>query len=172
MIQLTFAFKTGTNQPPLTNNRDVNSFIIAKAQIDANLWKLWHSSIDLGPGFRSFFVQEALVSYCSIWLMDLFCSHSVYCIASLPKLENNGRKGPQKFRLFWNLDWGLFIELLIKGLHIFILLTSSKNQIYEFRIPNIFCCLNENLTTFLYTLSLTEATRKQSVYISRMLSKK
>ena len=92
MIQLTFAFKTGTNQPPLTNNRDVNSFIIAKAQIDANLWKLWHSSIDLGPGFRSFFVQEALVSYCSIWLMDLFCSHSVYCIASLPKLENNGRK--------------------------------------------------------------------------------
>ena len=101
MIQLTFAFKTGTNQPPLTNNRDVNSFIIAKAQIDANLWKLWHSSIDLGPGFRSFFVQEALVSYCSIWLMDLFCSHSVYCIASLPKLENNGRKGPNKFRLFW-----------------------------------------------------------------------
>ena len=92
MIQLTFAFKPGTNQPPLTNNRDVNSFIIAKAQIDANLWKLWHSSIDLGPGFRSFFVQEALVSYCSIWLMDLFCSHSVYCIASLPKLENNGRK--------------------------------------------------------------------------------
>ena len=92
MIQLTFAFKTGTNQPPLTNNRDVNSFIIAKAQIDANLWKLWHSSIDLGPGFRSFFVQEALVSYCSNWLMDLFCSHSVYCIASLPKLENNGRK--------------------------------------------------------------------------------
>ena len=92
MIQLTFAFITGTNQPPLTNNRDVNSFIIAKAQIDANLWKLWHSSIDLGPGFRSFFVQEALVSYCSIWLMDLFCSHSVYCIASLPKLENNGRK--------------------------------------------------------------------------------
>ena len=53
-----------------------------------------------------------------------------------------------------------------------ILLTSSKNQIYEFRIPNIFCCLNENLTTFLYTLSLTEATRKQSVYISRMLLKK
>ena len=101
MIQLTFAFKTGTNQPPLTNNRDVNSFIIAKAQIDANLWKLWHSSIDLGPGFRSFFVQEALVSYCSIWLMDLFCSHSVYYIASLPKLENNGRKGPKKFRLFW-----------------------------------------------------------------------
>ena len=96
MIQLTFAFKTGTNQPPLTNNRDVNSFIIAKAQIDANLWKLWHSSIDLGPGFRSFFVQEALVSYCSIWLMDLFCSHSVYCIASLPKLENNGRKRPKQ----------------------------------------------------------------------------
>ena len=54
----------------------------------------------------------------------------------------------------------------------FILLTSSKNQIYEFRIPNISCCLNENLTTFLYTLSLTEATRKQSVYISRMLLKK
>ena len=53
-----------------------------------------------------------------------------------------------------------------------ILLTSSKNQIYESRIPNIFCCLNENLTTFLYTLSLTEATRKQSVYISRMLLKK
>ena len=76
-------FQTGTNQPPLTNNRDVNSFIIAKAQIDANLWKLWHSSIDLGPGFRSFFVQEALVSYCSIWLMDLFCSHSVYCIVDV-----------------------------------------------------------------------------------------
>ena len=54
----------------------------------------------------------------------------------------------------------------------YILLTSSKNQIYKFRIPNIFCCLNENLTTFLYTLSLTEATRKQSVYISRMLLKK
>ena len=52
------------------------------------------------------------------------------------------------------------------------MLTSSKNQIYEFRIPNIFCCLNENLTTFIYTLSLTEATRKQSVYISRMLLKK
>ena len=40
-----------------------------------------------------------------------------------------------------------------------ILLTSSKNQIYEFRIPNIFLCLNENLTTFIYTL--TGATRKQ-----------
>ena len=40
------------------------------------------------------------------------------------------------------------------------------------KTQNIFCCLNENLTTFLYTLSLTGATRKQSVYISRMLLKK
>ena len=41
----------------------------------------------------------------------------------------------------------------------YILFTSSKNQIYEFRIPNIFCCLNENLKTFLYTL--TGSTRRQ-----------
>ena len=40
------------------------------------------------------------------------------------------------------------------------------------KIQNIFCSLNENLTTFLYTLSLTAAKRKQSVYISRMLLKK
>ena len=40
------------------------------------------------------------------------------------------------------------------------------------KTQNIFCFLNENLTTFLYTLSFTEATRKQSVYISRMLLKK
>ena len=64
------------------------------------------------------------------------------------------------------------LQIHSKLLTFYILLTSSKNQIYEFRIPNIFCCLNENLTTFLYTLSLTEATRKQSVYISRMLLKK
>ena len=63
-------------------------------------------------------------------------------------------------------------EILVKKFVDSILLTSSKNQIYEFRIPNISCCLNENLTTFLNTLSLTEATRKQSVYISRMLLKK
>ena len=29
------------------------------------------------------------------------------------------------------------------------------------KTQNIFCCLNENSTTFLYTLALTGATRKQ-----------
>ena len=50
--------------------------------------------------------------------------------------------------------------------------TKTKYIKLNTKAQNIFCCLNENLTTFLYTLSLTEATRKQSVYISRMLLKK
>ena len=80
--------------------------------------------------------------------MNILANQTVY--TKLPRLILVGQESHEKFGIS-------------------ILLTSSKNQIYEFRIPNIFSCLNENLTTFLYTLSLTEATRKQSVYISRML---
>ena len=69
--------------------------------------------------------------------------------------------------MFDELNAYLISYLLTYIIMIIILLTSSKNQIYEFRIPNISCCL----TTFLYTLSLTEATRKQSVYISIVIHK-
>ena len=44
--------------------------------------------------------------------------------------------------------------------------TKTKYIKLNTKIQNIFCRLNENLTTFLYTLTLTGAARKQSVYKS------
>ena len=84
------------------------------------------------------------------------------------------------FRVLRQTLSGRFFQKKFFSNDLSIALTKTKYTKLNTRIQNISCCLNENLTTFLYTL--TGGTRKQkerkksflfeSVYKSWMLSKK
>ena len=79
-----------------------------------------------------------------------------------------------EFLTFTYISFVHYFRLLVFGILVTIDLsiasTKTKYINLNAKTQNIFCHLNENLTTFLYTL--TGATRKQSVYKSWMLLKR